>query len=93
MLEKQIEKSSVQKAKAEGWYTRKFASPSHRGVPDRLFIKNGVVVFIELKTKVGKVSKLQEEELQDLRDHGVIAVVCRSVEEVMATLHAAEEHT
>jgi len=91
MLEKQIEKLSVQRAKAEGWYSRKFSSPSHRGVPDRIFIKAGVVVFIELKTATGKVSKLQQKELEDLNNHGVHAVVCRSVDEVMSTLHAAEE--
>lgn len=86
MLEKDIERKAVQAARERGWLCYKFASPAHRGVPDRIFIKDGRVVFVEFKTPKGRLIKLQERELARLRDAGCEACVARSVEEVLAVL-------
>jgi hypothetical protein len=86
MLEKKIENDSVKWARAAGWLTYKFASPSHRGVPDRVFMKDGRTVFIEFKTMRGRVTELQKRELQKINDAGVEAVVCRSKDEVINVL-------
>lgn len=73
MKESSIEAAFVKWCKAHGYYTRKFSSPAHRGVPDRIVAKNGKVLFIEFKAP-GKVpTTLQRRELTELRDHGLKA--------------------
>lgn len=68
--EKKLEKRCTDIAKAHGWYTRKWASPSHRGVPDRLFIKDGAVVFVEFKAPGRKPTPLQADEIEQIQGHG-----------------------
>jgi len=86
VLEKDIEKKAVAAAKRNGWLSYKFSSPAHRGVPDRLFIKGGNVVFIEFKRPGGKASKLQELVMQTMRDAGAEVYVCWSVEDAAGAL-------
>ena len=64
LTEAQIEKYVVEYAINLGCYVRKFSSPNHRGVPDRLFLSpSGVVFFIEFKAP-GKVpTALQLKEM------------------------------
>ena len=46
-----------------GCYARKFSSPAQRGVPDRIFISpGGLLFFIEFKSPGKKMSALQERE-------------------------------
>jgi hypothetical protein len=64
MLEKDLEKKIVNKAKQLGFLSYKFVSPSQRGVPDRIFIsKNGKVFFIEFKSPKRKITPVQKELL------------------------------
>jgi Holliday junction resolvase len=72
-LEKKLEKRCCDVARAHGWYTRKFSSPSNRGVPDRIFVKDGNVVFIEFKAPGNKPTRLQEHEIKELAKHGANA--------------------
>lgn len=69
-IEKKIEKRCCDVARANGWYTRKFSSPSNRGVPDRIFIKDGDVWFVEFKAPGNTPTKLQLHEMRELKDHG-----------------------
>lgn len=80
MLEKDIERKACEWAKANGWLVYKFVSPSHRSVPDRLFIKGGRVVFIEFKRSGGKLTKGQHREEVRLADAGAEVRVAYSVE-------------
>jgi hypothetical protein len=73
-IEKKIEKRCCDVARANGWYTRKFSSPSNRGVPDRIFIKDGDVWFVEFKAPGNTPTKLQEHEMDLLQKAG--AQVC-----------------
>lgn len=84
--EKVIEKRACDWAEADGWYVRKFSAPGRRGVPDRIFIKNGRVVFIEFKTEKGKPTQLQKHELLELQNAGVEAYIARTAEEVKLIL-------
>ena len=61
----------------EGFMYFKFVSPQNPGVPDRLVIcPDGAVVFVELKTATGRLSKRQQICIQDLMRHGQrVAVV------------------
>ena len=70
MLEREIEKKIAAWAKRNGVYTRKFTSPSHRGVPDRIFIANGETLFLELKVEGKKPTKLQLKEIDKINQAG-----------------------
>ncbi|MBR1760908.1 MAG: VRR-NUC domain-containing protein [Schwartzia sp.] len=71
MLEKQIERRLVEGVKKRGGLCYKFVSPGHPGVPDRIVIKpDGKVIFVELKTDTGRLSKLQNYTIRELREHG-----------------------
>lgn len=65
--EKKIEKDVCDYARGRGCYVRKFTSPSHRGVPDHLFITPaGATFFIEFK-KLGEVpTPLQAREIREI---------------------------
>lgn len=85
-LEKEIEADIVKAARYAGWLAYKFTSPSNRGVPDRIFFRNGKTVAIEVKRPGRSPTKLQEYELAKLRRAGITAGVATSVEEAMALL-------
>jgi len=70
MLESTIEKKVSDYAKEQGWLSYKFTSPSNRGVPDRLYLKEGVCIFIEFKAAGKKPSKLQDKIISRIRDQG-----------------------
>jgi hypothetical protein len=81
-LEKIIEAKVCEHAKKLGCYVRKFTSPSHRSVPDRMFITpNGVVYFIEFK-RMGEVPTTgQSVEIEKIRKMGVKVFVVDAVED------------
>lgn len=71
MLERDIETRVCKHAQKYGILTRKFTSPSHRSVPDRLFLfPTGLAVFIEFKQKGKTLTKGQVREAKKLRELG-----------------------
>lgn len=68
--ESKVERRLDQLVRAIGGITRKWCSPSHVGVPDRIVILKGRVIFVEVKTYTGKLSSAQIREHQRLRDNG-----------------------
>lgn len=69
MLESEIEKLFKKEAERREWLTYKFNS-GVVGVPDRLLIAKGLVVFVELKTDTGKLSKVQVQQISRMRKQG-----------------------
>lgn len=83
MIEKEVEKFLVREVKKIGGISFKFISPGNAGVPDRIVIlPNGRVVFVELKTDKGKLTKLQEVQIKKISDLGADARVLRGIEGV-----------
>ena len=69
--ESQLERWFVGQVHIRGALARKFASPSQRGAPDRVVIwPGGVVHFVELKTEIGRLTKLQAMEHKRLKNRG-----------------------
>lgn len=67
MLEKEIERKFKKALEAKGCLVYKFASPNCRGVPDRIVITTtGKILFVELKTEKGVLSKLQKVQIKNL---------------------------
>ena len=68
MREKQIERYLVEGVKKLGGLCYKFVSPGTQGVPDRLIITaQGRIIFAELKTEKGMLSKIQEYVIGQMR--------------------------
>lgn len=69
----------------------KFASPAHRGVPDLVCMANGVTVWIEVKHPggTGRLSRLQEIMIENMRAKGALVYVVDSIEQAK---RIASEH-
>ena len=59
VMEKDIERYLVNVCTELGYLCPKFASPSNRGVPDRIIIAPNIVIFVEVKAPGKKPTKLQ----------------------------------
>lgn len=69
MLEREIEKKLVDGVRKLGGRAYKFVSPGNDGVPDRIVVfRNMAPVFVELKTETGRLSKLQQIQINRLRE-------------------------
>jgi hypothetical protein len=87
VLEKDLERKIVIKARKLGYLTYKFVSPSNRGVPDRIFIsENGKLFFVEFKSKKGKLSELQKLKISELRTRKQSVFVVNNEELAMEIL-------
>lgn len=87
MLEKQIERRLVEGVRKLGGLCYKFVSPGHPGVPDRIVITpKGSVIFVELKTDTGRLSKLQRYTIGEMQKHGADVRVVWGLESVMELL-------
>jgi Holliday junction resolvase len=76
MRESTIERDVCTYAKQRGCLVIKQAAPGHRGVPDRLFLFRGEVLFIEFKQPGKKPTALQDKWLRDLAKHEFRAIWC-----------------
>ena len=71
MLEKEIERRMVLEVKKRGGLCYKFVSPSNPGVPDRIVITpDGRVIFVELKTEIGRLSNIQKWQRSEMQKRG-----------------------
>lgn len=62
------------------------------GIPDIIACINGRFFAFEVKTEIGKPTKLQESTIRKIRYAGGTAVVVCSVEEVEAVLNGNNAH-
>lgn len=69
--ERDIERYLNKKVKELGGLSWKFTSPGTDGVPDRIVIYKGNVLFAELKRKNGKPSPIQETIAAKLKRQGI----------------------
>ena len=81
MRESTIEKAVNKHARSLGWLAYKFSSPNQRGVPDSLYIKGGIVFFIEYKAPGKKLRPLQAMVVSRMRDNGAVVHVIDSIEQ------------
>ena len=89
MKESSIESSVNRYAKSKGWLVYKFVSPNNRGVPDRMYIKDGKMFFIEFKAPGKKLSPLQRTHRLQIQDQGFMVFVVSSVEQGKCVFDAA----
>lgn len=92
MRERDIEDRLRDGIKKLGGLCYKFVSPGNRGVPDRIvLLPGGAVYFVELKTEVGRLSKIQHVQLKRMERLGVQIAVLYGLSEVDAFLAYCEK--
>lgn len=78
MTEQQIQSKLIKELEAQGYYVIKLIKTNKNGIPDLLAIpKQSDVKFYEVKTSIGRVSKLQEYRHKELEDYGIYVEVYR----------------
>ncbi len=85
MSEKMIEKRLVEEVKRLDGLIYKFNSQANNGVPDRLIVfPNNLIFFVELKKpKGGITSKVQEYQLEKLKEKGCNTFLISNITEVL----------
>ena len=79
MLESKIEKDVSNYAKLLGWLSYKFTSPSNKGVPDRIYFRQGHTLLIEFKQLGKKPTKLQQHQINKLKNELIPVYVVDSI--------------
>lgn len=81
--EKRVEALLVSGVKRMGGVAYKFVSPGNSGVPDRIVLMpGGMVYFVELKRKTGQLTTLQKRQIGRLQDMGCRVTVLRGIGDV-----------
>ena len=89
MKESSIELQVNRYAKKLGWLVYKFVSPNQRGVPDRIYIKDGKMFFIEFKAPGNKLTPLQQVHRRQLMKEMFMVFVVDTVEKGKRIFDAA----
>jgi len=71
MKEQDYQKKISDKLEKDGWYVIKLIKTNKNGIPDLIAIKEDKTIFIECKTLKGKLSKIQEFRLDELKAKGI----------------------
>lgn len=86
-LEKDIEGKAVAYGRSLGYDMRKYTSPSHRSVPDRMCLHDfKTIIYIEFKREGEAPSPQQEIEIRKLRMRGFDVYVIDNVEDAKRVL-------
>lgn len=86
--ESDLEKRISRMARDHGCYTRKFVAPGHAGVPDRLIIRQGLTLFLEIKAPGKKPTDLQKDEINLINASGGFATWCADIDTAILLIAA-----
>jgi len=78
MTEQQIQKKRIDQLEKDGYYVLKLIKTNKNGIPDVVAMhpEKGVL-FSEIKTPKGRLSKIQEYRLKEIKNHGFDVEVYR----------------
>ena len=85
--EAKLEAALVRECKRRGLYCRKFSSPAHAGVPDRIIAGYGKTLFLELKSPGKKPTPLQQREINELLGLRMVAAYADNFQDVLSLLN------
>ena len=87
--EKMIEQYLTDRIKQRGGICLKYSNPGMVGFPDRVcLLPDGVTLWVELKSKDGRLNEVQKIRIRQLRGMGHTVNVCRSKEDVDEVLES-----
>lgn len=82
MKESEIEKRLAKMVRDNGGLCYKFVSPNNPGVPDRIVITpTGKTIYVELKTEIGSLQRIQEWQLGEIKKRGADVRVLKGLQE------------
>lgn len=85
MTEAQIETRLVRMVRDRGGLCYKFISPNNPGVPDRIVITpDGRTIYVELKTCVGSLQRIQQWQIAEMRKRGADVRVIKGLDAAKA---------
>ena len=71
MTEQQIQAKRIKQLEADGYYVIKLVKTNKNGIPDLVAFKpDSEILFSEIKKPNGKLSKVQEYRLKELKSYG-----------------------
>ena len=80
MTEQQIQSKRIKQLEQAGYYVIKLIKTNKNGIPDLVAIPpRSRVLFSEVKTPTGRLSKLQEFRIKELTQHGLRTEVYNGV--------------
>jgi hypothetical protein len=77
-MESYLQGKMMKTAKADGWVGFKVGAIGRRGFPDLLFIRDGVVLFVEVKQPGGRLSGWQKRVIAIMTAAGANVHVVKS---------------
>lgn len=93
MKESTIEARLVREVKKRGGLCYKFISPGSPGVPDRIVVlPGGATVYVELKTEIGRLAKIQKWQIEELRKRGAVVRVLKGMDQVLEFLEEVDRN-
>lgn len=89
MVERDLERRLKVLVKLAGGTAHKLDARAHKGAPDRIVTINGKTVYVELKTETGRLSPLQQLELEKIQAAGGVTRVIYGMKALEAFIDAA----
>jgi hypothetical protein len=85
--ESKVEKEICSYAESRGWWVGKFVSPGRKGVMDRVMIRNGKVIWPEIKRPGEEEDEHQVMRREEMEAHGARCYVWHSLTEAIGVLY------
>ena len=85
MTEKQIQTDIQEYLRYSGWFCFKIHQQGkfcYRGITDLIAIKDGLTIYVEVKAEKAKLAADQMKFMDDVKDHGGVHIVARSIDDV-----------
>jgi len=79
MRESTIEQAVCAYAKSKGCLSLKLSGQNQKGQPDRMFLYNGRILFVEFKACGKQPTALQARWLDRLTDQGFLTACCDDI--------------
>ena len=86
MIEKTLQANIKKELQKLGCLVYKVEARGQAGFPDLLVVLDGVSSYLEVKTKTGRLSRLQEHCIKQMREHGARVFVVRTPAEALAAV-------
>lgn len=82
MKESAIQSMIIKQLDSWGWMVVKLIQTNTNGIPDLMAMRNGKVVFIEVKRKGEEPEPLQKHRLNQINEKGIMAFWVDAVDQV-----------
>lgn len=82
MRERDIEQRLVREVRKMGGEAFKWVSPGNDGVPDRIVMLPGLIIFVELKADRGRLSSVQKVQIRRIQKLGQDVEVVQGMDDL-----------